>query len=166
MHLKCCQKVYQLLFLSTVFDTDPESYPSSIWGKKYIIFSMGRGWQGTVNSSALVNCRENLSLRLLSSLAPPSSSSSSLPFFLSFSVWEKPNATDATEWKMKRYHGLQSTSSALPKSFHLLPPKSGEARKQEAKTGKQKHQRQSGPYLTILLNFFPPTHYILILVCF
>lgn len=76
------------------------------------------GWQGTVNSSASVNRQREsrpppLSFSRSTLLLPPSS--------LSFSAMWKSNATDATEWKMKRYHGLQSASSALPESFHLLP---------------------------------------------
>lgn len=45
--------------------------------EKLTIFSRGRGWQGTGNSSASVNCRENLSLHLFPSLLPLFSSASS-----------------------------------------------------------------------------------------
>lgn len=76
-------------------------------------------------------------------LLPPSS--------LSFPVW-KSNATDTTEWKMKRCRGLQSASSALPKSFHLSPQQVVK-QKTRSKTKKQKHQTQSGPRRIILLNF-------------
>lgn len=86
---------------------------------------------------------------LRQSLPPPLSPS----FITIFFHVEKPNATDATEWKMKWYRGLQSTSSALPKSFHLLP-KQVVKQKTRSKTTKQKHQRPSGPYPAIFLNFF------------
>lgn len=91
------------------------------------------------------------------SLPPPLSFSPSTLLLLpasslSIPMW-KSNATDATEWKMKRYHGLQSTSSALPESFHVLPQQVVK-QKTRSKTQKQKHQRPSRPYHTIMLNFF------------
>lgn len=91
-----------------------------------------------------------VSQSLRESLPPPSSSS--LLHHCLFPMW-KLNATDATEWKMKRYHGLQSTSSALPESFHVLPQRVVK-QKTRSKTQKQKHQRPNGPYHAIMRNFF------------
>lgn len=57
---------------------------------------------------------------------------------------------------MRQYHGHQSTSSALPKSFHLLPQQvvKQKASSKTKKTKKQKAPETMWAFPAIFLNFF------------
>lgn len=143
----CCQNVYLNIFLCLFFDTYLESYPLSLWkNTSFSIWKEADKAQWTVLRQSIVE-RVSPSTSFFLTLHPLP------PFFITFFCICKLNTTDATEWKMKRYHGLQSTSSALPKSFHLLPQQVVK-QKTRSKTKTKKHQRPSGPYSAILLNFF------------
>lgn len=104
--------------------------------KKRLIFSMGRGWQGTVNSSASVN---------------PLSSSTSFKLLHRESDRYRCNRmeNEALAWPSKCLHCLaQDISSFTPTGGETWNKKPN----QETKASGTK-----GPYLAIPLNFPPPT---------
>lgn len=111
--------------------------------EKYTIFSMGRGWQGTVNSSVSVNRRENLSLH------PPPPPCFITVFFLCGS-WT-PQMLRNGKWS----DTMAFKALLLPcPSLFMFYPNEWWSRKQEAKLRNKNTRDQMGLITPSCWTFF------------